>query len=484
MTNLVEKRILVMEENEELLTIVEARLHARKYVVDSARDLDQASKALAQNPPDMVLVGSEIWKTYGRELCQRIRSQLGSSTTPIILMAEEEETASLIMILDSGLDDFILKPFSTFELQLRVAINFHRNEERIQANPLTKLPGNLAIDNEIRRRIESKETFSVCYIDIDNFKAFNDAYGFDRGDDVLLQTANIITRAANSVGTKEKIFVGNIGGDDFLVILSMKFDHVFAKECIHDFDRIIPTYYKDEDVQRGGIMIKNRKGRMAKIPMMSLSIASVTNENRRLESPAQIAQIAAEVKNFLKTQQGSNFLRDRRDHPLRDLELAVKVLADNEKSGESEKEPLGQILLSAGLITEQQLAEALEHHFRTGQRLGQVLVNMNLCRSEDVGRMLERKLGIRYISLTERKLSPGLARLFTEEYVRTHRVSPIRVKDKKLYLAMIDPFDIKTVDYVERITGYKVVPCLALEDEFERFLENNFTRSPAEGSRQ
>ena len=142
---------------------------------------------------------------------------------------------------------------------------------------------------------------------------------------------------------------------------------------------------------------------------------------------------------------------------------------------------MGQVLLSAGLITEEQLAKALEHHFKTGQRLGQTLIHMNLCRSEDVGRMLERKLGVRYISLIERKLSPALARLFTEEYVRTHRVSPIRVKEKKLYLAMLDPFDIKTIDYVERITGFKVVPCIALEEEFEQFLEINFSRPPVEG---
>ena len=483
MTKTLAKHILVMEVDEDLLTIVESRLNARQYVVHCARDLDTASKVLAQNPPDMLLVGNAIWQSYGRELCQRVRGLLGSSTTPIILMAEESEIASLIMSLESGLDDFILKPFSTLELQLRVALNFHRNEERIQANPLTKLPGNLAIDNEIRRRLESNEVFSVCYMDIDNFKAFNDAYGFDRGDDVLLQTANIITRVANSLGPKNKVFVGHIGGDDFLVILDVKLDQVFAKECIRDFDRIIPTYYKAEDVERGGVMVKNRRGRMSKIPLMSISIASISNENRRLEGPAQIAAIAAEVKSFLKLQPGSNFLRDRRDHPLRDLETAAKFLSENGKVSDTlhEQEPLGQVLLSAGLITEEQLAKALEHHFKTGQRLGQTLIHMNLCRGEDVGRMLERKLGVRYISLIDRKLSPALARLFTEEYVRTHRVSPIHVKEKKLYLAMLDPFDIKTIDYVERITGFKVVPCIALEKEFEQFLENNFSRASAEG---
>jgi len=470
------KRVLIVEDDEEAVIVLESRLKARGYAVDSAMNFDEVLKLIARTPPDMVLVGLALWKKHASDLCERIRGSLGSSTTSIILMAEEADIASLIMSLELGVDDFILKPFSAIHLQLRVALNFRRNEERIQANPLTKLPGNIAIEQEIRRRIEQNETFAVCYIDIDNFKAFNDAYGFDRGDDVLLQTANIIRRSADLLGPKAKVFVGHIGGDDFLVMLDIKYDQPFARECIKEFDRVAPTYYKSEDQERGTISVKNRKGRTAKFPLMTLSIASISDENRRFEGPAHVAQIAAEVKSFLKTQPGSNFLQDRRNRPLHDLETALDVLgtAKGDKRDEPEHEPLGQVLRSAGLITGEQLTKALDRHFKTGQRLGQVLIGMNLCRSEDVGRMLERKLGVRYMALRRRRLRPAVVNLFTEEYVRTHRVCAIEIKNGRLYLAMLDPFDIKTVDYIERITGYKVVPCIALEQEFEDFLEKNF----------
>jgi len=427
------KRILIVDDEEDQVTVVESRLTARRYTVQTTDNLEQALKILSQTPPDMVFLGLNIWKKHGSELCERIRGSLGASTTPILLMAEPADTASLIMSLEHDVDDFILKPFTALELQLRVALNFHRNEERIQANPLSKLPGNIAIDKEIRKRIEQNQEFSVCYIDIDNFKAFNDSYGFNRGDDVLLQTSNIIRRTANHLSRDAEVFVGHIGGDDFLVILKPKYDHVFAHACIKEFDRIILTYYKQEDLTRGSLMVKNRKGRAFKVPLMSLSIASISNETRKLESPRQVAHIAAEVKKFLKTQPGSNFLKDRREQPLRDIDSALDALgqAPRKKKKREEKEPLGQILLNAGLISEQQLSSALDHHFKTGQRLGQVLIQMNLCRSEDVGRMLERKLGVRYISLNKRQLGSGMMRQFTEEYVRIHHVCPVQVKEKR-----------------------------------------------------
>ena len=108
--------------------------------------------------------------------------------------------------------------------------------------------------------------------------------------------------------------------------------------------------------------------------------------------------------------------------------------------------------------------------------MGEVLISMDLVNSEDVGKMLEQRLGVPYISLKDKKVAPNVQRLFTQDFVRTHRVAPVELSDDRLSLAMVDPFDIKIVDDVEKITNYKVVPLLALENEFEEFLEEHYKK--------
>ena len=143
-------------------------------------------------------------------------------------------------------------------------------------------------------------------------------------------------------------------------------------------------------------------------------------------------------------------------------------------------DPLGQILLDAGLIDDDQLQAALKKHFETGQRLGQTLIAMNAVRSEEVGRMLQKKLNIPYVSLRHFHISRDILRLFTLEFMKSHRVVPLEMAGEGLRLGMCDPFDLRTLDAIERITALKPVPCLALEDEFEEFLEEHSRETSAE----
>ncbi|HNV86117.1 MAG TPA: diguanylate cyclase [Candidatus Omnitrophota bacterium] len=473
------KRILVVDRDVEYLTLTESRLVARDFSVETAVSSLEAFQKLDSESFSLILISSKM-EPLGREaLVERARKTISNCYVPIIMMAGEEDLSELIQSLEQGFDDFLIRPFDPLILQLRVLMNIRRTEERIQANPLTRLPGNIAIEKNLKEKISKGELYSVCYLDINQFKSFNDVYGYDKGDDVIRQTARIILQTARQAAKKGDLFVGHVGGDDFIVMLHPEDEPNFARACLREFDRIIPTYYSEEDRRKGFVFVKNRRGKVEKVSLMSISIAAVTNLSHKFASPAEIAQVAAEVKKYLKTQAGSNYLRDRRGRQIDRLEEACDILTSMPESpGTQEiKEPLGQFLLSAGLINAEQLDEALKTHLATGKRLGEVLISMNLVRSDEVGRMLEKKLGVPYEPLVSREFSSVLGRLFTSEYVRAHRVLPLELSDGKLRVGMLDPFDLKVIVDIERVTGHRVIPALILEAEFEDFYDRHYKKS-------
>jgi len=299
---------------------------------------------------------------------------------------------------------------------------------------------------------------------------------------VILQTARLLVTTSHAVAGDGECFIGHIGGDDFIVVLPVELEEVFARQFIDDFDRIIPTYYTRADRDAGFIRVENRRNKMENFPLMSCSVASCTNLYRNYTSLREIAQDAGEVKTFLKTQPGSHYLQDRRSAPTRKLDDAVHILEPEIKPAKPKKriDPLGQVLVASGLITEEQLGQALKKHLETGQRLGQTLINMNIISSQDVGKMLEKKLKVPYFSLKDWTPDLETFRLFNKEFIFHHRVVPIGVSEGSLRIAMCDPFNLRTLDTIERITGFRPVPYLALEDEFEQFLESLASETEAE----
>jgi diguanylate cyclase (GGDEF)-like protein len=184
-------------------------------------------------------------------------------------------------------------------------------EMYLDTSPLTHLPGGIAIENVLKKRIDSGALFAFCLIDVDNFKAYNDHYGYARGNQVIKNTARIIEEAVKRHGTDET-FYGHIGGDDFVVISSID---RYAKICsfiVDEFDKTVGTLYDPKDLQQGAIEIKSRKGIKKKFPIMTVSIGVVTNKKDRFEHVVQVGEIAAEVKNYAKSKPGSLYLVDRR----------------------------------------------------------------------------------------------------------------------------------------------------------------------------
>lgn len=179
------------------------------------------------------------------------------------------------------------------------------------ANPLTKLPGNLVIEEEIERRLALQRPMAVLYADLDNFKAFNDKYGFEQGDRVIQLAAAVIQQAVQVVDHAGD-FVGHIGGDDFIVVTHPAVAERIGRELIRMFDSEIPDLYHHEDRERGYIVAHDRRGQTVKFPMCSISVALVTNENRPIRDFLELSSLAAEVKKLAKSKEGSAFARDRR----------------------------------------------------------------------------------------------------------------------------------------------------------------------------
>jgi len=181
----------------------------------------------------------------------------------------------------------------------------------LDASPLTRLPGGIAIENVLKKRLESSQPIAFCVLDLDNFKAFNDRYGYANGSEVIKETAHIIEDAVKAKGTPDD-FIGHVGGDDFVVITTPDFMRHIATEVISRFDRRIPDFYDPEERAQGYILGKTRQGIEMQFPIMTISIAIVSNEHRKLTNPLEASEIAAELKDYAKTIPKSVFVVDKR----------------------------------------------------------------------------------------------------------------------------------------------------------------------------
>lgn len=186
----------------------------------------------------------------------------------------------------------------------------------LDSNPLTRLPGGMAIENMLTRRMEKDRTVAFCLLDLDNFKSYNDRYGYAKGNEVIRATAAIIKAAVAEHGAKED-FIGHIGGDDFAIVTDTTCYEMICTAIIRNFDENIPYYYNESDRARGHIVGKNRQGEGMIFPIMTISIAVVTTDQNRKMNYIEIGEVAAELKEYVKSLPGSIYIADRRDQPER-----------------------------------------------------------------------------------------------------------------------------------------------------------------------
>ncbi len=304
-------RILVVDDDPNIRELIMETLGGADFDVLEARDGGEALELSAKELPDLIVLDVMMPDLDGMEVCSRLRNDPLTNHIPIVMLTAKGMLEDKLKGMGSGADDYVTKPFDPLELEARIEMHLRRSVRDGEASPLTGLPGNRAIEEAIESRIRAGRRFAVCYLDLDDFKAYNDRYGFFAGSEVIKLTAQIMLEAVRSRGGRDD-FCGHIGGDDFIVITEMERTAAICEEIIRLFDARIPGHYDPADRRNGYIVSVDRRGDIQKFPLLTLSIAIVHNTYRDLHHPGKIAQIAAEVKKYAKSLEGSNYVYDRR----------------------------------------------------------------------------------------------------------------------------------------------------------------------------
>ena len=272
-------------------------------------DLDIALK----NIPSLIIVNENDDTENNIQICKKIKYNEDNSITPIIIISNNKEHSHKLEMLELGVLYYIRLPIDESYLYHTITNILKLLYVNRRVSPLTGLPGNVQIQAEIKKRILNKEQFSLMYFDLDNFKAYNDVYGFLKGDEIIKFTAKTILKNIHT-DEYEDSFVGHIGGDDFVAIISETNYDKICQNIIADFDCNIVNYFTEEDSQKGYIEVANRKGIIEQFPLTAISIGVVEVEKGRFANVLEIGEAGASVKHLAKTIQGSSYVIDRRKH--------------------------------------------------------------------------------------------------------------------------------------------------------------------------
>lgn len=304
--------ILVADDDPGVARFIELNLTLEGFEVVIATDGREALREALERRPDLILLDIRMPGLDGVQVVERLRSDVRARTVPVIILTAESLSADRVVGLTAGADDYMIKPFDPVELIARVKSTLRRSREMRDVNPLTRLPGNLQVQDEIGRRLGAGERLALLYVDIDNFKAFNDYYGFLRGDRVISALATLIVDSVDCVCGRSGAFVGHVGGDDLVVICDPERAEELARSLISGWDAAVAGHYDPADAERGYIEVPDRRKQPHRFPLMTLSIGIVTNTRRPLAGHWEAVEIATEMKRFAKREARSNYALDRR----------------------------------------------------------------------------------------------------------------------------------------------------------------------------
>jgi len=303
--------ILVVDDDPDIARFVEVNLRSAGYDVAVAGDGEEALEKAGELRPDLVLLDVMMPRIDGFEVAQRLRKNPQTANTSIIMLTAKALSADKVTGLQSGADDYIIKPFDPIELLARVKGTLRRAKEMRNLSPLTGLPGNIRIQEEIERQVREARPFAVLYCDLDNFKTYNDQKGFVRGDRLIQATARIIQDAVVESDPGEG-FVGHVGGDDFVVVVNPDVGERIALRICERFDEARSGFYEAEDLDRGFIRMEDRKGVMQDVPLVGISVGIATTARRGFAHYGEAVAVATEMKQFAKRDGGSSYAIDRR----------------------------------------------------------------------------------------------------------------------------------------------------------------------------
>ncbi len=312
--------VLIIDDTIEVIKTLSALLRP-DYRVFFATEGNTGLKLASQKKPDLILLDVMMEPIDGYEVCRRLKSDSETADIPVIFVTAASDTEDEKKGFEIGADDYIRKPFipvvtlARIRRHAQMSVNLKEIKRlyslALDANPITKLPGNNSIRKHIDTLIQTGAAQCVLYCDLDNFKSYNDKYGFAKGDDIILFTTQQMQSVAKAMNIND-IFIGHVGGDDFVITLGNDIADAFADMFIQSFDKMITQFYTKTDLDLGYIVSTNRAGKMVKFPFVSISISGVDLSQGDYKSYLEVSDICADIKHKVKMMPGSNYLLDRR----------------------------------------------------------------------------------------------------------------------------------------------------------------------------
>ena len=304
------QEIYIIDDDESSVPIFKELFRDEKEFKFIGVKTEQIDVAL-KNIPFLIIINEDAIEIDVIEICRKIRNDEDNRITPIIVVSSNIDRTHRINVLKESVEYYIKKPVDTDYLYYTL-----KNLNRLlimnrRISPLTGLPGNVQIHAELKKRLSNQEEFSVLYLDLDNFKAYNDVYGFLKGDKIIQFTARTILQCVHKYFT-ENAFIGHIGGDDFVAIIPTTEVNDICQEIIATFDKEVSQFFTPEDLEKGYIEVANRKGIMEQFTLTSISIGAVIVEKDRFENILEIGEVGAQVKHVAKSIVGSSYAIDRR----------------------------------------------------------------------------------------------------------------------------------------------------------------------------
>ena len=304
------QEISIIDDDIELTQKLKRIFDKEKdYVFKNVNSL--ALEETTKDIPDLIIINEDGLNTNVAEICNYIRVYSDNSITPIMVISSNVEKEHRLEILKNNVEYYIKAPMDDEYIYYTIRNIIRLMSSNRKVSPLTGLPGNLQIQVELKKRLLKKEEFAILYFDLDNFKEYNDTYGFLKGDEVIKFTAKTILKTMHSYRLEDS-FIGHIGGDDFVGIVSNIDYEKLCQDIIAKFDENIKDYFNEDDIERGYLEVANRRGIIEQFPITAISIGVVNVHPGDYDNPLEIGEVGAQVKHLAKTQIGSAYAINRR----------------------------------------------------------------------------------------------------------------------------------------------------------------------------
>ena len=306
------KIYLIDEDKDEKLFKNLKNVMKKEQNVEIVNIIPKEIKEKLKTIPDICIINEDSIRSDIKDVFQKIKETEQNANIPLIVLTPTEDEEHIIEILKNDVEICLKYPLNCDILYYTIMNLIKLLNRNRTVSPLTGLPGNSQIQAEMQERLEKGEKYALMYIDLDNFKAYNDTYGFSNGDEIIKLTANIITKNVLKKGRNARNFVGHIGGDDFVALVEDNDYERICQNIIAEFDKSIEKYFTKEDIERGYLEVENRKGLIEPFPLTTISIGVVEVTNDRFKNTLEIGEAGAAVKHLAKTIWGSTYVIDRR----------------------------------------------------------------------------------------------------------------------------------------------------------------------------